>query len=162
MAAEADTHLGLFENGREANLTSTVAMVEDVLIELGHFLNECRTDDDTAHRAWRVVKGSAAVRITLMDRNDYTHLRVVSAVMTIDTGVDIEALYSHLLSLNATEIHGAAFGLRSKEVLLVAERSTLDLDRSEVLDLIKRVESYADDYDDKLVATFGGLMGGEA
>lgn len=162
MAAEADAHMGLFENGREANLTSTVAMVEDVLVELGHFLNECRTDDDTAHRAWRVVKGSAAVRITLTDRESYTHLRVVSAVLTIDPNVDIEALYSHLLTLNATSIVGAAFGLRGKEVHLVSERSTLDLDRSEVLDLIKRVQSYADEYDDKLVATFGGVMGGEA
>ena len=162
MAAEPDTNIGLFENGREANLTSTVAMVEDVLIELGHFLNECRVEDDTAHGMWHVVKGSAAVRISLVERNDYWHLRVVSGVMTIDAGVDLEALYSHLLTLNATDMVGAAFGVRGKQVHLVAERSTLDLDRSEVLDLIKRVQDYADEYDDALVATFGGLMGGEA
>ncbi|MCP4449210.1 MAG: hypothetical protein GY811_28345 [Myxococcales bacterium] len=34
----------LFANEREANLESTVAMVEDVLIDLGHFVNECRAE----------------------------------------------------------------------------------------------------------------------
>jgi hypothetical protein len=41
----------------------------------------------------------------------------------------------------------------------VTERSTLDLDRSEVLELIKRITTYADDHDDILVARFGGKLG---
>jgi hypothetical protein len=44
-------------------------------------------------------------------------------------------------------------------VLLVAERSTLDLDRSEVIELIKRITTYADEHDDVLVARFGGRIG---
>jgi hypothetical protein len=44
-------------------------------------------------------------------------------------------------------------------VLLVGERSTLDIDRSEVLDLIRRITTYADEHDDVLVARFGGAMG---
>ena len=43
-------------------------------------------------------------------------------------------------------------------MLIVAERSTLDLDRSEVLDLIGRITAYADQYDDELVAAFGGAL----
>jgi hypothetical protein len=55
---------------------------------------------------------------------------------------------------------GNAFAVDRDRVLLVAERSTLDLDRSEILDLIKRVTVTADDHDDQLVAQFGGTLGG--
>ena len=44
-------------------------------------------------------------------------------------------------------------------MLLLGERSTLELDRSEVLELIRRVTTYADDHDDMLVARFGGTLG---
>ena len=78
--------------------------------------------------------------------------------MTIDAGVNVRALYQHLLERNA-ELWGAAFALELDKVVLVAERSTLDLDRSEVADMIRRVTTYADDHDDTLVAKFGGRLG---
>ncbi len=167
---ETEPSIGLFENEREANLSSTVAMVEDVLVELGHFLNECRVDTPSAeatgilaaaeHREWRVVKGSASIRITLIDRDDFLKLRVVAPVMTVDDEVDTDLLHRRLLKLNTDAVFGAAFAIDNAEILLVSERSTLDLDRSEVLDLFRRVEDYADYYDDKLVEEFGGRIGG--
>ena len=152
--------LGLFDNNRDANLHSSEQMVEDVLVELGHFVNEARSEQPGARRAWRVFKGSASVRITLIDRDDFVHLRVVAPILTTDDSVDLAGLYRRLLSMNAEEIHGAAFAVAGTEVQLVAERSTIDLDRGEVLDLIRRIQSYADEYDDNLVANFGGRLGG--
>lgn len=167
---ETEPSIGLFENEREANLSSTVAMVEDVLVELGHFLNECRVDTPASeatgvlaaaeHRDWRVVKGSASIRITLINRDDFLKLRVVAPVLTTNDAVDTAALYLRLLQLNNDAVFGAAFAVKDTEVLLASERSTLDLDRSEVLDLIRRVVDYTDYYDDKLVAEFGGTLGG--
>jgi len=149
---------GLFENQREINLTSTTAMIEDTLVELGHFLNDCRADVDGAIRSWRVRKGSATVRISLLERPDFTHVRISSAVLQLDPSVPRVALFTYLLEKNA-DLTGAAFALRGDVVLLFAERSTLDLDRSEILELIRRVTTYADDHDDALVAKFGGKMG---
>lgn len=156
-----DAQVSLFDNGREATITSTIAMVEDALIELGHFLNECRDPPTPAgQRSWRVAKGSALVRISLVERDDTEpNLRVVSVVMTLDDRVDDRQLFRYLLTLNARSITGAAFGLDGHQVVLLAERSTLNLDRSEVLDLIRRVEDYADEYDDRLVVEFGGVLG---
>lgn len=151
---------GLFDNRREANLSSTIAMVEDVLIELGHFVNNCRVEVPGALRAWQVKKGSASIRITIQDDELFPHLRVVSPVMTTDASVDTHKLYRCLLQLNFESVCGAAFAARQNEILLVTERSTLDLDRSEVLDLIRRVQDYADEYDDKLVDQYGGNLGG--
>ena len=150
----------LFENGRQANIKSTIAMVEDVLLELGHFVNESRVPcQDNEEQAWEVTRGSALVRITLLYRDSEPHLRASSYVMTLDERVDKLGLFRHLLTLNRSTLSNAAFALDGFRVQLLSERTTMDLDRSEVLDLIRRVELYADEYDDRLVAKFGGLLG---
>lgn len=148
----------LFANQRETNLTSTLALVEDVLGELGHPAETSRTSDGAALYAWKIPKGSAVTRVTLIHRADFTHLRVCAVVLTVDDKVDRPALFEHLLDLNAT-LAGAAFALDGDRILLVSERSTLDLDRSELMDAIKRVRDMADDHDDVLVARFGGSVG---
>jgi hypothetical protein len=148
----------LFANQRETNLASTVQLVEAALAELGHPAPASRIRDATALHAWEIPKGSAVTRVTLLNRSEFTHLRVCAIVMTLDGKVDRGALNQHLLDLNA-ELCGAAFATNGDEILLLGERSTLDLDRSEVLELIRRVTTYADDHDDVLVARFGGSIG---
>ncbi|HEX7701001.1 MAG TPA: YbjN domain-containing protein, partial [Kofleriaceae bacterium] len=128
----------LFANQREANLSSTIALVEEVLGELGYPAGTARTTDGPAANAWKIAKGSATSLITLVDRAEFTHIRVCATVMTIDSHVDRAALFAHLLELNAG-MAGAAFATAGDHVLLLSERSTLDLDRSEVLDLVRHV-----------------------
>ena len=148
----------LFANQRETNLASTVALVEQALTELGHAPAAAQLDDPGAAHAWRIVTGSAVTRVTVVHHSVFPHLRVSAVVMTLDAGVDRAALIAHLLELNAS-LCGAAFATDGDHVLLVSERSTLDLDHSEVLDVIDRVTSYADEHDDALVARFGGRIG---
>jgi len=149
----------LFANQRETNLASTIALVEASLDELGHPAPGSRIKDPSALHAWQIPKGSALTRVTLIHRSEFTHLRVSAMVLRLNAKVDRGALFAHLLDLNAG-LCGAAFATEGDQVLLVAERSTLDLDRSEVLELIKRVTIYADEHDDVLVARFGGRLGG--
>lgn len=151
--------MSLFDNQREANLDSTVAMVEDVLIELGHFVNDCRSEREGAARAWALQHGSATIDIGLLEREGDLRLRVSATVLTLDGAVDRPALFGRLLALNAEAISGAAFALEADHVLLLGERTTVDLDRSEVLDLVSRVQRYADEHDDALVREFGGTPG---
>ena len=80
--------------------------------------------------------------------------------MTTDARVDVARLYRHLLSLNYSSLTGAAFATRQNEVVIVAERSTLDLDRSEVKELLEHVQTTADHHDDLLVEEYGGRLGG--
>jgi hypothetical protein len=148
----------LFANQRESNLHSIVALVEDALRELGHDPGPTRQGTTPALHAWRIQKGSAVAQVSLIDRTEFTHLRVCAIVMTVDDAVDRPALHAHLLGLNAG-LCGAAFAVDGEHVLLVGERSTLDLDKSEVRELIRRVTTYADDHDDVLVARFGGTLG---
>jgi hypothetical protein len=151
----------LFSNQRETNLASTVALVEQALVELGHQLAASRTAHTDALHAWRVVEGTATTHVLVVGKSDFPHLRVQSVVMTLDDRVDRAALFTQLLEHNAT-LSGAAFAVDGDRVLLVSERSTLDLDRSEVLDAIRRVSTCADQHDDVLVARYGGRIGGAA
>jgi hypothetical protein len=148
----------LFANQREANLASTVALVEQALLELGHTPADSRRTVHGASHAWRLVTGSATTHVTVIQRSAFSHLRISAVVMTLDAAVDRMALFTHLLELNVG-LCGAAFAIDGDLVLLVSERSTLDLDHSEVLDGIKRVTTYADEHDDMLVARFGGRLG---
>ncbi|HEY0989472.1 MAG TPA: YbjN domain-containing protein, partial [Kofleriaceae bacterium] len=148
----------LFANQRESNLASTVALVEQALTQLGHTPAASRVTEPSAVQAWRIVVGSATIRVAVTRRTAFLHLRVSSVVMTLDGAVDRAALFAHLLDLNAT-LCGAAFATEGDHVLLVSERSTLDLDLSEVLELIERVTAYTDEHDDVLVARFGGRAG---
>jgi hypothetical protein len=148
----------LFANQRESNLASTVALVEQALTQLGHAPAASRVTEIGAAQAWRIVIGSAITRVAVTRRSAFPHLRVSSVVMTLDAAVDRGALFAHLLDLNAT-LCGAAFATEGEHVLLVSERSTLDLDLSEVLELIERVTTYTGAHDGVLVARFGGRAG---
>lgn len=152
------TPSGLFANQRETNLTSTIALVERVLEDMGHPAPNSRIKDAQALNAWEIPKGSALTRVLLLNRAEFTHIRVCAVVMTLDATVDRAALHAHLLDLNAA-LSGAAFATDGDHILVLSERSTLDLDKSEVVELIKRVSTCADDHDDVLVARFGGAIG---
>src|SRR5690606_25373763 len=123
-------------------LASTVVLVEEALSELGHDPAASRANAAGALHAWEVRKGSAQTRIALISRTEFTHHRVTSTVMTLDDKVDRPALHAHLLELNGS-LCRAAFATDDDQVLLVSERSTLDIDRSEVRELIRRVTTYA-------------------
>jgi hypothetical protein len=148
----------LFANHRETTLASTVALVEQVLTELGYAPATCRIGEPGGTQAWRLVKGSATTRVTVVQRSTFPHLRISAIVMTLDASVDRAELFAHLLDLNAT-LCGVAFATAGDHVLLVTERSTLDLDHSEVRDAIERMTTLADEHDDVLVARFGGRIG---
>ena len=153
----------LFANHRETNLISAVALVEQVLGDLGYPPADHRVSEPGASHVWRLVRGSAITRVAVVERSEivhakFPHLRISAIVMTLDAAVDRAALFAHLLELNA-RLCGVAFAIDGDHVLLVSERSTLDLDDSEVRDAIERVTTYADEHDDALVARFGGRVG---
>lgn len=150
------SNVSLFANQRDANRRSCATMIERCLAELGHDVAASRAGD----HQWKIQHGSATVRVALIDRDDYVHLRIVAPVMLTDARVDTGKLYRKLLRLNATDVFGAAFAVEQNAVQLVAERSTLDLDTSEIRDLVRRVCAYADAWDDQLVDEFGGRVGG--
>jgi len=150
----------LFGKSHEANLKSTCEMVEKVISELNLAPEENRLQTDDGSFAWGLMRGSAQVFIFLKpgeDKDTFATIQVVAPVLKLpESTTQQTTLYRHLLELNAREIKSAAFGLKEDTIVITTDRSTEDLDRSEVKDMILRVGFFADLYDDTLVTQFGG------
>ena len=157
--------MGLFRKrnkpGRQRdNFKSAAAMVEQFIGDLGlhHEDNRLPTEDGTL--AWGLMRGSAQVYIFIRpgaEDDEFNTVQIVSPVMRVPVDDAIRLLlYEHLLSLNAQELTGAGFAVKDETVVIIADRSTEDLDPSEVRDMVLRVGYFADVYDDALVSQFGG------
>jgi len=148
----------LFGNRQEANLKTCEQMVEAVLTARGLNATQHRIESQGGP-AWGVTAGSAEVFIFLTAGSGGDNfIQVVSPVMTPpEEQLASPRLLRRLLELNATEMTGAAFGLRGDEVVVTTDRSTVGLDPIEVEEMIRRVSDYADHYDDALTLEFGGI-----
>lgn len=144
----------LFGNRQEANLRSCVKMVEQVVTDLGLDPDDNRVKTPTGQPAWGLRRGSAAIYVFLQATEGKNYIQVISPVVKVP-GQDGQALLRRLLELNASTLIGAAFGVRGDDVVITADRSTADLEASEVREMISRVGAYADRFDDELVQTFG-------
>ena len=137
----------LFGNRQEANLKTCEQMVEAVLTARG--LDAARHRIESAGGpAWGMTAGTTGDNF----------IQVVAPVMTPpQEQLNAPRLLRRLLELNASELTGAAFGLRGDEVVVTTDRSTVGLDPVEVEEMIRRVSDYADHYDDALTLEFGGI-----
>ena len=145
----------LFDNPQESNFNACAHMVEAVLAQRGLNPETVRIQSDDGP-AWGLQQGSAEVYVFLSsgDRNE-NFIQVVSPVM-VPASDTFNELMKRLLELNATELTGAAFGLKDEAVVLTSDRSTTGLDKVELEEMIRRVASYADYYDDILTVEYGG------
>jgi hypothetical protein len=149
----------LSDDKQLANLKSCEQLIESVLIDRGLDVAGSRLAGDGGP-AWGLTQGSAEVYVFLTgsQSNEENFIQVIAPVMTPSPeAVQDGSLYRRLLELNATELTGAAFGLREGEVVLTTDRSTTGLDRVEVEEMLQRVADYADHYDDILTVEFGGV-----
>ena len=150
----------IFGGKAEANLKSTREMVERVISELGLAADDNRLQTDDGSLAWGLMRGSAQVYIFVRpgeDEQGTSSIQVIAPVMKIPPSKDAQLpLFHRLLELNAQQITGAAFAIKDDTVVILTDRSTQDLDRSEVKEMILRVGYFADTLDDSLVRQFGG------
>jgi hypothetical protein len=150
----------LFANQREANIRSTIALIETILSKLGHGAAMIRAPQSGTLSAWHVGHGSASIAIDLINKQPFPHLRVCATIMTLNDQVANRSGLSEFLLAENVLLMGSAFALIDNRVLLIAQRSTLDVDYSEIMDITTHVMHTADHYDDILVNKFGGQRGG--
>jgi hypothetical protein len=151
--------MALFSNKHESNFKSCQKMIETVIDELGIPVDESRigatAEPGGEHSGWVVMKGSAEVYVFLYKGENDNYIHVYSPVLSIPER-NLLQLFRKLLDLNGVGQMGVAFGLKGDNVVLSVYRSTTDLDRSEVREMIINVGEHADYYDDVLVTEFGG------
>ncbi|MBN2801965.1 MAG: YbjN domain-containing protein [Deltaproteobacteria bacterium] len=132
--------------------------VEAVVKNLGINPDENILDSLPGGFAWQIARGSADVMISLIPpvAEGDGRIRVLSPIVKMESGLSLE-LTVRLLELNGSELPGVSFGIISKNVIvLLYERSVVQLDLEEVNEMLALVGYYADKYDDLLVNEFGG------
>lgn len=153
--------MALFSNKQESNYRSSIKMVETVVQDLGIPVAETRIGGDpnvapeTESAGWVVMKGSAEVYVFLYRGENDNYIHCYSPILVIPER-NLLQLFRRILELNGVGQMGVAFGLKGENVVLSIYRSTTDLDRSEVKDMIINVGEHADYYDDILANEFGG------
>jgi hypothetical protein len=150
------------------DFAGTRALVEAAIRTLGVDPGVALAKEGDGHASWTLQRGSAAVLISLASRDSGhggkvgVYLRVISPVMTLPPADKHEALFKHLLELNAQGLANAAFGLVGERIVAVAERPTEDMQSEEVSQMVRHLAAVADTYDDRLVKAFGGAKASDA
>jgi hypothetical protein len=143
---------------RSQDFATTITMVESVIAELSLSPQENRLEVEGGAPAWGLLKGSAQVFIFINPggaEDEGNHLQVVSPVVHLPEDPTMQLrLFRHVLKLNAQTLAGVAFGLKDDTIVLAIDRSTVDLDPSEVKEMVLKVGYYADLYDDTLAAEY--------
>ena len=135
----------LFGNKNESNLRSALKMVEETLLSLAPEYVLEPVGPGTAF-SWRLHKGSIVIHTALRTRDEGNYLRVVASLPARES--PDAAFYRRLLELNGGELSGAAFALEDGALVICLERTTVDLDQSEVSDAVRRITAYAERYQD--------------
>ena len=142
----------------DRSLVKAKKIVIGVIKDLGVDPAENTVDAVEGGFAWQLARGSADVMISLVPGVGEAdgRIRVVSPIVKMKQGVPWD-LAVRLLELNGTELPGVSFGVISRDVIvLLNERSLLQLDKEEVQEMFGLIGYYADKYDDLLVKDFGG------
>ena len=151
--------MALFDDHEEGSKSRAVELVEQTLRALGIDPAVARIAADRGAERWSLRRGSVVMLVAIQaasTEGEAASLRVVAPVVRVGSA-DRAVLYAWLLEANAREVRGAAFGVTGDEVVLIAERSVLDLDASEVDAMVRTVGAAADHYDDFLATKFGAV-----
>ncbi|MFW6067108.1 MAG: YbjN domain-containing protein [Myxococcota bacterium] len=148
----------LFGDRAATEQDRAVSLVEQTLAALGVDPAQSRLPGEGEGRRFSLRRGSAAIQVTVHPPppgEEVGTLRVVAPVVRLPSGGPSVEMLLRLLRANAEELVGVAFGITEGEVVLLAERSTRDLDASEVDAMIRTVGREADRCDDVLAEEFG-------
>jgi hypothetical protein len=152
--------MALFDDHAESNRSRAVELVEQTITGLGIDVGSTRLPSEGSTSRYALKRGSASLVISVHrgeEGDPDGTLRVAAPCVRLSGDGDWASLYVWLLSANARELRGAAFGLLDGEVVVIAERSLTDLDASEVRAMVRMVGAAADRYDDILAEQFGAV-----
>ncbi|MCS6967806.1 MAG: YbjN domain-containing protein [Cytophagales bacterium] len=136
------------------DLTYYYNVVENAISELGVNPSSARTKKAGQ---WDLRKGSASVWINVLlssERKDYGYLQIMSPLMRLPSAEVRATFFEELLRLNH-QLYGVAFSVYEGWVYLRAIRELEGLSKQETLAMLKRIGTYADEYDDYFKRKYG-------
>ncbi len=146
-------------NASSYRLDSYASTVQQILAAIGVDPQHSRLNTEQGY-GWSFRHGSAIIEIYILQNGDAGFLQVLSPIVYLPQS-GLLPFYRRLLELNL-QLTNAAFGVFQEVVYVYNERPLDGMDNVEANNIISMVASYADEYDDKLIAEFGGRIYGRA
>lgn len=152
--------MGFFSGKKNNDITmdDCVKMVEKFFQKIGLNAMSHRIQDSDIP-AWSVVRGSAAVFISLHSDGGMSNIRIFSPIVFLPTE-NILPFYRRCLEINR-ELMTCSLCAYEDKVSLVSKRPIEGLDPEELEGTINYLAAVADDLDNKLADEFGAKMCGE-
>lgn len=130
-------------------------LVEQILLGIGVDPALARMNVDSGF-GWNFKRGSALIEIYIAQADDVAYFQVLSPIMHLPP-TNLLPLYRRLLETNL-QITNAAFGVHQDIIYIFSERRLEGMDAQEANTIINMVAQYADEFDDRLIAEFGGRL----
>lgn len=140
---------------RGASADQYAGLVEQILLGIGVDPALARMNVDSGF-GWNFKRGSALIEIYIAQADDVAYFQVLSPIMHLPP-TNLLPLYRRLLETNL-QITNAAFGVHQDIIYIFSERRLEGMDAQEANTIINMVAQYADEFDDRLIAEFGGRL----
>ncbi len=128
--------MALFDTGIHSNQVATAVMTEVAIIDLGYVAETCRRTIENTPHAWEVE--NITITITA-DASDNSIMRLESVIGTLNDSTNNAQYFRALLEKNYRGLGSCAYSLVGNDVVLITERPTIDLDQSEVSNMITQM-----------------------
>jgi hypothetical protein len=143
----------------QENLQDYYGIIEGCIEKLGFDAEACRTEQ---LGQWNLTRGSANVWIDCwhIELQGRAYYQVMSPLIEIPQE-NHRQMFEELLGLN-DKLFGVSFTLYNGLVWLKSIREARGMDVEEAMNILARISTYADMYDDYLSNKYGGRMIGSA
>jgi hypothetical protein len=138
------------------DLTVYFEMLENCIRELGVDPGLCRGQNPGQ---WNLKRGSADIWVDVFKREQdvFGYFQCMAPVCAIPK-VNTEAFFQEVLEINHT-LYGVGFTKFKDWLYIKVIRELEGIDQKEMLAMMRRIGSYADDYDDHFKNKYHGNSG---
>lgn len=135
---------------------TSLSYVEEIETVIGSLAEDQKVmvAQNEAGYLWKFKYGSVEVYVRLSGETDNDTLTVWSYVLKLPAKNEPE-LMRNLLQMNWLSTMESHFAIVDNQIVIVATRTVAELSPGEISRAITIVATFADDYDDVLVAEFG-------
>lgn len=140
---------------RPSALEAYAQTVEQILLNIGVDAQAARMSMQEGY-GWTFKRGSATIEIYVTQQDSEGFFQTLSPILHVPAS-NLLPLYRRLLEMNL-QLTSVAFGIYLDAVYVFSERPLDGMDADEANTIINRVAEVADEWDDKLVAEFGGRL----
>jgi hypothetical protein len=136
----------------------TQALIEDLLRSYGVEPADHLTSENPGRIVYGLTRGSAQLYLILSYDEQGAWLQVISPILGLPPEDKKLACYEELLKLNASSLINCALSIENDKICIGSDRTTKDIQASELQDMVLSVSKFADDLDDPLAETYGCTM----